>query len=278
MFKPQLISLDQLRLHRSMPADVTTDDSLLSQFIKDASSSTISALGRIPHPYVATRVFDWQSAAQLTLDEDLLEITSITNGDGTTLSSDAYVLTPRNEYPKWDIRIKDNSNTSFTYTTSPYSAITVAGIWGYVPHYPSCWLSSTTLHDAINASVTDIHLDDIDGIAVGSYIKIGDEQMYVVDKTGASGHITVRRGESGTTAASHADAVAVTLFDGVDDIKSVVCDYAAYLYKSKDSLMGQVNIYDRGMVSVTDSGDRMKQVLESHKRRTVLGVGNGYRY
>lgn len=279
MYKVQLITLDQLRQHRSMPTDITTDDALLTRFIKDASAAIISELGgRIPHPYAATRVMDWHNATRLGLDEDLCEITSITNGDGTTLASDNYILSPRNEYPKWEVQIKDNASAYFNYSTNRMGAISVAGIWGYVPHYATCWRVSTTLNGAISATDTDIHMDDIDGIGVGSYIKIDSEQLYVVSKSGLSGHITVRRGENGTTAAIHADAVTAYLYEGLDDIQSVVCDYAAYLYKSKDSMAGQVNIYEHGSVRSADVGDRVKQTIEMHKRRTIKAVGNGYYY
>lgn len=73
-------------------------------------------------------LLDWQT---LNLNHDLAELTSITNGDGTSISVNDVVLLPLNVKPISFIRIKSGINKTWTYTTSPEGAVAVAGKWSY---------------------------------------------------------------------------------------------------------------------------------------------------
>lgn len=73
-------------------------------------------------------LLDWQT---LNLKHDLAELTSITNGDGTSISISDVVLLPLNVKPISFIRIKSGINKAWTYTTSPEGAVAVAGKWSY---------------------------------------------------------------------------------------------------------------------------------------------------
>jgi len=98
---------------------------------------------RILEPLTETRYYDADlesgrlqghgvaSATELILDEDLLEVTALVNGDGTALPAAAYVLQPANEYPKYKIRLRRGYH--WTYTLDPIQAIQVTGTWGFVP-------------------------------------------------------------------------------------------------------------------------------------------------
>lgn len=79
-------------------------------------------------------LLDWRT---LNLNHDLAELTSITNGDGTAISSSDVVLLPLNVKPTNFIRIKSGVNVTWTYTTSPEAAITVAGKWSYSLDIPA---------------------------------------------------------------------------------------------------------------------------------------------
>lgn len=63
----------------------------------------------------------------LYLDTDLCQITSITNGDSTTVSASAYVTLPVNYSPFYAIRLKTNSSIAWTYSDTPESAIAIVG-------------------------------------------------------------------------------------------------------------------------------------------------------
>lgn len=67
---------------------------------------------------------EWRT---LYLDADLCQITSITNGDGTTVSASDYITLPVNHSPFFAIRLKTNSNVVWTYDDTPENAIEIVG-------------------------------------------------------------------------------------------------------------------------------------------------------
>lgn len=110
------------------------DDVLLAALITRASARIDRFCARTFTARAETRYFDALrdvDRQKLYLDDDLISVTSITNGDGTTVTSGQYVLEPVNHTPKYQIRLKASSGISWTYQTDPESAITVSGLWGY---------------------------------------------------------------------------------------------------------------------------------------------------
>lgn len=69
----------------------------------------------------------------LLVDEDLLTVTTLTNGDGTEISSADYVLVPRNVTPKIGIQLL----SSASWEQDVDSWISVEGTWGYSAVAPS---------------------------------------------------------------------------------------------------------------------------------------------
>ena len=71
---------------------------LLKMHIRQASQQAATWLGWIPLPYVATHEFDFSrehisaDCRTLILDAPLLNPTTLTNGDGTTIASSSYTL------------------------------------------------------------------------------------------------------------------------------------------------------------------------------------------
>lgn len=78
-------------------------------------------------------LLDWYT---LNLNHDLAELTSITNGDGTSISVNDVVLLPLNVKPISFIRIKSASGKFWTWNGSPEGAVAVAGKWCYSPDVP----------------------------------------------------------------------------------------------------------------------------------------------
>lgn len=67
----------------------------------------------------------------LLLDEDLCQLTTVTNGNGTVIPTASLVLLPTNYTPKYAIKIKNNTQYVWTYTGTPDTAISVLGRWAY---------------------------------------------------------------------------------------------------------------------------------------------------
>lgn len=92
----------------------------------------------------ATRVFDAVrdvDGQMLILDHDLISVTTLTNGDGVTISASAYTLEgiggERNQAPYRRIRLKTSSALTWRYTTDPEGAISLLGRWGYSTTAPA---------------------------------------------------------------------------------------------------------------------------------------------
>lgn len=85
----------------------------------------------------ALRDVDQSLRRTLYLDDDLCQITSITNGDGVVVSSGDYVTNPRNETPWYAITIKLSSSVVWTYLSAPENAIAIVGRWGWSTAAPA---------------------------------------------------------------------------------------------------------------------------------------------
>jgi hypothetical protein len=112
----------------------TTDDTLISNLIPRASARIDAFCQRTFIARTETRYFDATADVQdrtLLVDDDLLAVTTLTNGDGTVLTASDYILLPSNATPKYGIMLKSSSGHSWTYTTDPENAISIAGSWGY---------------------------------------------------------------------------------------------------------------------------------------------------
>ena len=120
-----------------------TDDAMLLTLLAAAQRTIDSYCARTFEATADTvRTFDSQRDVDgytLTVDSDLCAITSIVNGDGTTISNSHYVTEPRNETPYYAIRLKASAGNVWTSTVSGDSenAITVTGKWAYSTSAPS---------------------------------------------------------------------------------------------------------------------------------------------
>ena len=121
----------------------TADDAMLLTLLAAAQRTIDSYCARTFEATADTvRTFDSQRDVDgytLTVDSDLCAITSIVNGDGTTISNSHYVTEPRNETPYYAIRLKASAGNVWTSTVSGDSenAITVTGKWAYSTSAPS---------------------------------------------------------------------------------------------------------------------------------------------
>ena len=120
-----------------------TDDAMLLTLLAAAQRTIDSYCARTFEATADTvRTFDSQRDVDgytLTVDSDLCAITSIVNGDGTTISNSHYVTEPRNETPYYAIRLKASAGKVWTSTVAGDSenAISVTGKWAYSTSAPS---------------------------------------------------------------------------------------------------------------------------------------------
>lgn len=228
------------------------DDSELAPFVQQASADFAGELQRLPLPYVGSFKADYAKGyvddtsryLNLYSHVDTLSVSSVTNGDGQTIDSAYYTIDDANSYPKTMITMKWNSPYRFRAALDGnyQQAITVAGIFGYVPHYDYAWKAKTTTAEALDASETEIDVTSSTGLNIGDYIKVESEVLLILSI--ATNTLTVERGVLGTTAASHLTGLALYLFIQKADIRNAVREWAAYLWKTKDKIGEEITIYE----------------------------------
>jgi len=128
--------------HRLGLVDTTsTDDEVLQQALDWATGFIENYTGRIfTDPSGTAHYFSRQSLAfgdvrVLEVDDDLLSVSLLKNGDGTTITSDQYVLEPRNApydvppQPYHAIRVLSTMGAFWVWPVDGY--VQVFGQWGY---------------------------------------------------------------------------------------------------------------------------------------------------
>lgn len=134
--------------HTITRANADTD--LLQDAIDNAAAYIDGQTGKHFEAETATRYYqrdalDWKDRHLLVLDNWLLTVTALKNGDAseTAIANTEYWLWPRNETPYWGIRLKTNSATDWEFDTDYW--VSVAGTWGYSATCPAD-IKEATMH------------------------------------------------------------------------------------------------------------------------------------
>jgi hypothetical protein len=111
------------------------DDAVIEDIIEAASRYIDGRTGRTFYSRTnEARKFNTPEGRELWLDDDLQAITTLTNGDGSTIAASAYVLLPNNYSPKYAIKLREGNTIVWEEAladNSPEQAITVLGTWGF---------------------------------------------------------------------------------------------------------------------------------------------------
>lgn len=129
----------ELARELGIDGSINADNDLLDQALTDAQAH-IEGPGGVGRFFQVetdtTRTLDGirdigDYYLSLWLDEDLCQITSITNGDGVSIAPSLYVTNPRNTPPWYSLQFKWSSSDAWTFSTTPENAISITGRWGY---------------------------------------------------------------------------------------------------------------------------------------------------
>lgn len=272
LYTPDLCTLDYVRTHRGLETAETDDDALLKQFVREASTEFMEAIARIPMPFKATWAADYSDPYYLELDDDLLVLTTFTNGDGEAITPASFALRPANTYPKRELILKVASGSTLVYESDIEETFSLSVIGGYVPHYPTCWQDS--LVDVpvggMTASSTTLTLATTAAFEVLQYCKIGDEIIQITAKTATV--LTHTRGELGTTATIHLAEVGIYQFRQLPDIAGAVREIAVYKFLHKDAIGGGVRVIAQGSVTVGDLNPSVQETVTRHWRNPGVGA------
>lgn len=215
-----------------------TDDAIISRILGSASRFIDAKADRTFFPRVQTRQFDIPLPDQRTLpiDDDLLEIITLTNGDDNTIASTEYNLEPFNEPPYYEIMLKEASTTYWLEDSSGNTrrVIDLAAFWGYHKFYNDrAWISGSTINEGAEFGATDTTLTVASGAlhAIDEIIKIDNELLRITAI--ATNDLTVTRGENGSTAAVHDDATQIYIWEPMEDIRDACLMIAHNVYKKR---------------------------------------------
>lgn len=260
------------------------DKEFLKIKIRDASGLISGYTQRVFVPYRATRrydaVGDHIKSFTLNTGEDLLELLSVTNGDGNPIPVSGCVLRPSNASPKWRIELKHSAGVAWTYSDDYQEAISVEGIWGYHEDWAGAWSDTGEVTPGnFSASTTTFTSADVNGydedgrerFEIGAYLRIEDEYLKVVDRNETSNVVTLRRGQLGTTAAAHASK-AIYRYRQMPDIEEACARLAIYLYQRRDTTTGSINFLDTSVVVRDDSLRDIFGSLNVYKAKQIISI------
>ena len=118
----------------------SADDDMLLAALVDRATAIIESPLWCDRKFEArsdtTRYFDARADVDgrtLYLDEDLCQITSITNGDGDVLTTAEYTTVPRNSTPYYAIKLLSSASLAWEADSNddPEDAIAIVGRWSY---------------------------------------------------------------------------------------------------------------------------------------------------
>lgn len=277
-FPSFLTTLTELISNRELTGTLTTAQlSTLSRNVQQASSWFERNCQRSFVPYQQTRYFDAVGShikpMTLDVDEDLLSVGTLINGNASTLANSDYVLQPNNMTPAYRIRLKQSSGLVWTFAESPEQAISVNGMWGYHEHYAQAWETVDALVGTLDASGTlaIVSGGTLDANAVSprfgvfDYVQVDNEMALITAITGST--LTLRRGVNGTTAGTHANGADVAVYQQAEDITRAVTFLAGYYHDVRDVSGTGIQILDFAMKVNRTIAEEIIDTKERYKRR-----------
>src|SRR5258708_25095482 len=150
-------TLSAFRQRQALAASDTGDDDRMLAKLRSATAQIDRFTGRSFIPTVATRKFNWHNARTLLFrGYDLLELTSITNGDGTSVDPTAIIALGGVNGPIVGVEL-DLTRAFFVYLTTKTRALTVNGVWGWHDDLPTPGNRRPTLFRVVGSRPAQCH-------------------------------------------------------------------------------------------------------------------------
>ena len=247
------------------------DDDVIADLLVAASRHYDRQTGRKFYPSVYTRSYDTPEGRTLELDFDLLEVISVTNGAGASITEADYLYEPKNIYPKRAIKLKDTSSAIWDYdeTDGVENAISIVAVGGYHPDYDEAWEAVTTLGASLSNSALTPTVASSAGLQAGNLVMI-DYEIMTVDSIATGTFTTTKRGDNGSTAASHSNGAIVYVWRPMDELKQAVLEHAHRSYKRRfgQSVNDAQTVTAAGVVLMPqDEPSIGREFITTHRRR-----------
>ena len=132
-------TLAQYKEYARVTSTDADDDALIESMIEDASRLIDQETGVKFYTAAVTLYYNYPKSRKLKFGKWLTAVSSITNGDGNTISSSLYNLLPYDGPPYHSVKLLDTSSTYWLPSNagSYEKCITVTGTEGYATSVPS---------------------------------------------------------------------------------------------------------------------------------------------
>jgi hypothetical protein len=140
-------TLADFKLYERITTTDANDDAVIEDIIEAASRYIDQETRRTFYARTETKYYSTPSGRELELDDDLLTVTTLTNGDGSAIAAGNYFLWPRNSAPYSRIVLKQSASVSFGTDANGNSeyVIPVVGTWGFAATAPDNIKQAATL-------------------------------------------------------------------------------------------------------------------------------------
>lgn len=260
-------TLTELKNRLDISSTDATRDAYMHQMIEAASRWIDNVTGRTFYALTATRYFTATDEYSVRVN-GLLSVTTLkTDEDGdrtyeTTWQTTDYDLMPYNDTPYLWVEVSPNSSYLFPLTRR---GVQIAGSWGWTQ---TALTSSATLAEDLDATETGVDVSAGTAFEIGMTIRIDSEVMFV--DAISTNTLTVRRGQNGSTAATHTTGAAITVFQAPAAVREACALYAARLYKRKDAVLGVAGVAQMGQIMTRVPEDKdIERLLEQYMRVTL---------
>lgn len=207
----------------------------------------------------------------LDTGDDLQELISVANGDGTSIALE-HVELRRSRNAKYYSGVALINNT-LAWTSDPdnirRSSILLSGIWGY----GGVWRTATTLTADISSSATSIAVAAFStALERDMLIRIGSEMLYL-EATATVSPLTVSRAQNGSTAAAHLNGATVYEFEPEPLVRRYIKRVIQwYSELDKSPLYGTVQVGDISVpVDMTTMPKDAAQIIDMLSRVNTIG-------
>lgn len=220
---------------------------------------------------------------RLWLDAPLLEVVSLIDAAGQTLTTDDYRLETNPTTPVWSILRLPYLHSWSWGALDWRGVIQLTGLWGYRRHYSEAWLNSgdAVKDNPLTAGATTLTVNDADGVDAQGFsprfsplqiLRIGTELLEVQPGINLTTNtVPVLRGVLGSTAASHIQNTAIETWLPEPALAREVARWASYLYARRGSF--EQTSYD-GIATVSFPPDipaSVQNVLDDFPRVGLFG-------
>ena len=211
------------------------DDGVIDDLLESASRLIDSKTGRYFYPRIETRVYDTPAGKGFAFDTDLQAVITFLNGDAVSIASTEYNLLPRNYSPKFALKLKQNSTIIWEPDSNGdyEGVISLTGLFGYHPFYSEAWKTGGTLGAAITDTTTlGFTMTAAHTLEVGQIVKI-DNELYSLASISSNTITPTKRGDNGSTAATHSNGATVTIWQPMEEARNAVCEIANTAYRRR---------------------------------------------